>query len=65
MQLEVRSGTPHTEIVGLAEELRVDLIVMATHGRGFISQAILGSTTDRVLRHAPCPVLIVRESAGD
>lgn len=61
VQLEVASGTPHTEIVRLAEELQIDLIVMATHGRGFISSAILGSTTERVLRHAPCPVLIVRE----
>jgi len=62
VQIEVVSGTPHTEIVRMAEELQVDLIVMATHGRGFISHAILGSTTERVLRRAPCPVLIVRES---
>ena len=65
VQLEVTSGTPHTEIVRLAEDLGVDLIVMATQGRGFISHAILGSTTERVLRHAPCPVLIVRESEQD
>ena len=54
-------GTPHVEIVRLAEERGIDLIVMATHGRGFISHAILGSTAERVLRRAPCPVLIVRE----
>lgn len=54
-------GTPHVEIVRLAEERNADLIVMATHGRGFISHAILGSTAERVLRRAPCPVLIVRE----
>ena len=65
VQLEVAKGTPHVEIVRLAEELQVDLIVMATHGRGVISHAILGSTTERVLRHAPCPVLIVRESRQD
>ena len=62
VQLEVVSGTPHTEIVRLAEELPIDLIVMATHGRGFISHAIMGSTTERVLRRAPCPVLAVRSS---
>jgi nucleotide-binding universal stress UspA family protein len=49
------------EIVRLAEERQADLVVMATHGRGFISHAILGSTAERVLRRAPCPVLIVRE----
>lgn len=53
-------GVPHVEIVKLATERRVDLIVMATHGRGFISHAILGSTTERVLRRAPCPLLAVR-----
>jgi len=56
----VAVGTPHVEIVRLAEEKKVDLIVMATHGRGFISHAILGSTAERVMRRAPCPVLIVR-----
>ena len=57
----VTVGTPHAEIVRLAETHGVDLIVMATHGRGFISHAILGSTTERVLRRAPCPVFVVRE----
>jgi len=60
----VSVGTPHIEIVRLAEERQVDLIVMATHGRGFISHAILGSTAERVLRRAPCPVLIVREPSA-
>ena len=57
----VVDGTPHSEIVRLAETLEPDLIVMATHGRGLISQALLGSTTERVVRHAPCPVLVVRD----
>jgi nucleotide-binding universal stress UspA family protein len=57
----VAIGTPHLEIVRLAEEIGADLIVMATHGRGFVSHAILGSTTERVVRRAPCPVLVVRE----
>jgi len=57
-------GTPHLEIVRLAEERDADLIVMATHGHGFISHAILGSTTERVLRQAPCPCFVVRD-AGD
>ena len=60
---EVRRGIPHLEIVRLAEERHTDLIVMATHGRGFISHAFMGSTTERVIRAAPCPVLAVRSSA--
>ncbi len=54
-------GTPHVELVRLAEESRADLMVMATHGRGFISHAVLGSTTERVLRRATCPVLVARD----
>jgi nucleotide-binding universal stress UspA family protein len=54
-------GIPHVEIVKLARERAVDLIVMATHGRGFISHAFLGSTTERVLRRAPCAVLAIRD----
>ena len=60
-EVAVVSGTPHQEIARVAEEREVDLIVMATHGRGFISRAILGSTTERVLRHAHCPVLSVHD----
>jgi nucleotide-binding universal stress UspA family protein len=62
---EVPQGTPHIEIVRLAKEHAADLIVMATHGGGFISHAILGSTTERVLRRAPCPVLVIRDSGSD
>ena len=58
-------GTPHLEIVRLAEERGADLIVMATHGHGFISHAILGSTTERVLRQAPCPCFVVRDTGDD
>ena len=50
------------EIVRFAEENGSDLIVIATHGRGFISHAVMGSTTERVLRRAPCPVLVVRQA---
>ena len=60
VELEVVLGVPHLEIVRVAVERQVDLIVMATHGRGFFSHAIMGSTTERVLRRAPCPVLVVR-----
>jgi nucleotide-binding universal stress UspA family protein len=55
-----RSGIAHREVVQLAEEREADMIVMATHGRGFLAHAVMGSTTERVIRHAPCPVLAVR-----
>ncbi len=56
----VASGIPHTEIARIAREKSADLIVLATHGRGFLGHAIFGSTAERVLRRAPCPVLTVR-----
>ena len=57
------TGRPAPEIVLTAEREQVDLIVIATHGRGGIAQALLGSTTERVLRRAPCPVLVIRSGA--
>jgi len=61
VQTRVLAGTPHREIVRFAEEQQADLVVMATHGRGFIVHALMGSTTERVIRHAPCPVMAVRK----
>jgi nucleotide-binding universal stress UspA family protein len=58
----VVAGMPSAEVVRVAEERSAGLIVMATHGRGFVSHALFGSTAERVLRRAPCPVLTVRAS---
>lgn len=55
----IRQGVDHKEIVALAGERSVDLIVMGMHGHGFLVHALAGSTTERVLHHAPCPVLVV------
>jgi nucleotide-binding universal stress UspA family protein len=57
----VRSGSPHREITAAAFSLKVDLIVISTHGRKGLAHTLVGSTTERVVRHAPCPVLVVRE----
>lgn len=57
---EVRPGTPFDEIVGMAKEKDIDLIVMGTHGRGWLAHVLLGSVTEKVVRKAPCPVLTVR-----
>lgn len=56
-------GTPTGEIVSFAKEEGVDLIVMASHGRTGLRRLLMGSTAENVMRHAPCPVLIVKEPA--
>jgi nucleotide-binding universal stress UspA family protein len=56
----LRMGQVALEIVALAEELQADLIVMGCRGHRGIRRAIEGSISDAVIRHAPCPVLVVR-----
>jgi nucleotide-binding universal stress UspA family protein len=56
-----REGWAAEEIVDLAESLGVGLIVMGSKGRGRIRRALMGSVSDSVVRHAHCPVTIVRE----
>ena len=56
----LEAGTPHEVITDLARRRRVDLIVMATHGRTGVSHLLLGSVAERVIRTATCPVLTVR-----
>lgn len=56
----LRMGRPVDQITRVADELNVDLIILATHGHTGIKHAVLGSTAENVVRHAPCPVLTVR-----
>ncbi len=56
----VRYGRAYCEIADAARSLKADLIIISTHGYTGIKHALLGSTTERVVRHAPCPVLVVR-----
>ena len=56
----VQSGTPYREITAAAKELNLDLIVITTHGYTGLTHVLLGSTAERIVRHAPCPVLTVR-----
>lgn len=58
----VRDGRAWQVITDVARERRCSLIIMATHGLTGAARVILGSTTERVVRHAPCPVLVVRET---
>ncbi len=56
----VDSGNAGDAIVECATELSVELIVMGKHRLGFVEQLLAGSVTEKVVRHAPCPVLIVQ-----
>jgi nucleotide-binding universal stress UspA family protein len=55
------SGRPDAEIAAVAEDIGAGLIVMGSRGAGGIRRALLGSISDSVVRHAHCPVLVVRE----
>ena len=57
----LKVGRPDAEIVALAEEIGAGLIVMGARGVGGIRRALTGSVSDSVVRHAHCPVLVVRE----
>lgn len=58
----IRVGRSYVEIADAARTLKVDLIIISTHGYTGLKHTFLGSTTERVVRHAPCPVLVVREN---
>ncbi len=58
-----REGYAPQVIEELARERDVDLIAMGTHGRSGLKHAVLGSTAERVVQHAPCPVLTVRRAS--
>lgn len=56
----VKQGRPFAEIVREARERGVDLIVTATHGRTGITHVLFGSNAEKIVRHAPCPVLSIK-----
>lgn len=60
----VVDGEPHDAIVQLARDRGADLVVVGMHGHGFLRHSLVGSVAERVLRHAPCPVLIVGSEPG-
>jgi nucleotide-binding universal stress UspA family protein len=60
IDVEVRTGEPVSEIVALATEKNVDLILMATHGRTGLERVLLGSVAGAVLRSSDVPVVLVR-----
>lgn len=58
-------GEAASEIVRVAKERDVDLIVIASHGRTGIGRILFGSTAEAVVRHASCPVLVVKQSQAE
>jgi universal stress protein A len=58
----LREGRPATEIASIARETNADLIIISTHGHTGLKHVLLGSVAENVVRHAPCPVLVVREN---
>lgn len=63
------TGAPYEELTDYATDHGIDLIIMGVRGRSLVETLLLGSTTDRVMRHAPCPVLSVspdrKKAAGE
>ncbi len=64
VRVEVIRGVTEETILGFCRQHRPDLLVMGTHGRRFLDAALFGSVTHRVIRRAPCPVLLVQLSPG-
>lgn len=64
-QTVLRTGEPQLEIISAANELEADLIILGTHGRSGLARVLLGGTAEKVVRHAGCPVLVVREHEHD
>jgi nucleotide-binding universal stress UspA family protein len=60
VKTELRHGTAWREIDQAAQDLKVDLIVLGTHGRRGLARALLGSVAEKVVRTSACPVLTVR-----
>jgi nucleotide-binding universal stress UspA family protein len=58
-------GRPFVEIIRYARENEIDLIVISTHGRSGLKHALFGNVAEKVVRKAPCPVLVVKQEERD
>jgi nucleotide-binding universal stress UspA family protein len=56
----LREGDPDVEVVAIGEEIGAGLIVIGSRGQGGVRRALMGSVSDAVVRHAHCPVLVIR-----
>ncbi len=60
VETHVRHGKPFVEIIRVARDIEADVIVMGSHGASGLAETLFGSTAERVVRKAPCAVLVVR-----
>jgi len=60
----LREGKAYKVILGVAEEQKADVIVVGSHGRTGLKRLLMGSVTERVVGHAPCPVLVVKQQVN-
>jgi nucleotide-binding universal stress UspA family protein len=63
LRYHIRKGDPFEAILDSAEDFMTDLIVLATHGRTGIKRLVIGNVAEKIVRHAPCPVLTVKPNA--
>jgi nucleotide-binding universal stress UspA family protein len=63
-ETHLRAGEPDKEIVKLSEELSVGTIVIGSRGLGAVRRALMGGVSESVVRHAHCPVFVVRAEKG-
>lgn len=61
----VRLGRAWQEVIAIAEEMKCDLLILATHGYTGLKHVLLGSVAEKIVRQAPCPVLTVRPEERD
>lgn len=61
----VLNGNPYVEIVQYAKDEKIDLLILTTHGRTGLKHFLVGSNAEKITRHAPCPVLVVRDKEHD
>jgi nucleotide-binding universal stress UspA family protein len=64
VRTELRDGQSHEQVLECANAVKADLIVLGTHGHTGLKHLLLGSTAERVVRLATCPVLVVRKPDG-
>lgn len=57
----VLMGTPISEILQYAKQKNADLLIAGTHGHSGLTHVLMGSVAERIVRHAPCPVLTIRD----
>jgi nucleotide-binding universal stress UspA family protein len=62
-EYHVFDGDPYEKLVTLIESIHPDLIVMSSHGRSSLAHLLIGGVTEKLVRHAPCPVFVVRRAA--